>query len=180
MYYKKLIGEKIYLSPMDIENESKIMTKWVNEDQEVAYFNGFYGSLLGEEKVKEMLNKWNEGPFSFSIVSLDKNEFVGHISLFGMDSHEQYATMGIYIGKEYRQKGYGKEAIQLLIDYAFTTQRFNAIHLEVYAYNTNAYQAYKKLGFVECGRWHQVRYHEGRSQDVILMELLREDYNSMH
>lgn len=175
MYYKKLVGEKVYLSPMDIPNEIKIMTKWVNEDCDIAYYNGFYGSLLGEEKVGEMLNKWNEGPFSFSIVSLDNDEFLGHISLFGMDSHEQYATMGIYVGKEFRRCGYGKEAIQLLIDYAFQTQRFNAIHLEVFSYNKNAYEVYKKLGFKECGRWHQVRYHDGISQDVILMELLREE-----
>lgn len=173
MYYKKIVGEHLYLSPMDIQNETDIMTKWVNEDQDIAYFNGFYGSLLGKEKTQEMMQKWNEGPFSFSIVSLEDDSFMGHISLFGMDSHEQYATMGIYLGKDYRGHGYGKEAMQLLIDYAFNTQRFNAIHLEVYSYNTHAIEVYKKMGFVECGRWHKARYHLGEYHDIILMELLK-------
>lgn len=176
MYYKKLMGEHLYLSPMDIDHEAEIMTKWLNEDQDIAYFNGFYGSLLGNEKTVEMMNKWNEGPFSFSIVSLKDNAFMGHISLFGMDSHEQYATMGIYIGKEYRHHGYGQEAISLLVDYAFKTQRYNAIHLEVFSFNEHAINSYKKAGFVECGRWHKVKYHLGEYHDVVLMELLRENH----
>lgn len=175
MYYKKLAGSHLYLSPMDIDHETDIMTKWLNEDQDIAYFNGFYGSLLGREKTQEMMNKWNEGPFSFSIVSLENNAFMGHISLFGMDSHDQYATMGIYLGKDYRHQGYGKEAIQLLIDFAFNTQRFNAIHLEVFSYNHHAIETYKKMGFVECGRWHKARYHLGQYHDIILMERLKDN-----
>lgn len=179
MYYKKLIGDRLYLSPMDIEHETPILTKWLNEDQDIAYFNGFYGSLLGEQKTSEMMNKWNEGPFSFSIVSLENHAFMGHISLFNLGSHEQYATMGIYIGREYRQCGYGKEAMKLLIDYAFNTQRFNAIHLEVFGFNQNAFETYKKFGFKECGCWHHCLYHNGKSHDIILMELLREDYQGV-
>ncbi len=173
MYYKKLVNDHLYLSPMDIENETAIMTTWLNEDQDIAYFNGFYGSLLGEEKTHELLNKWNEGPYSFSIISRQENAFMGHISLFNFDSHEQYATMGIYLGKEYRHQGYGKEAMELLIEYAFSVLRLNAIHLEVFSYNTHAIEVYQKMGFVECGRWHQARYHLGKSHDIVLMELLR-------
>ena len=55
MYYKKIVGERLYLSPVDIDNEVKTMTRWMNEDQDIAYFNGFYGSLLGEDKVRERL-----------------------------------------------------------------------------------------------------------------------------
>ena len=176
MYYKKLIGEHLYLSPIDIENEVKPMTEWLNEDKDIAYFNSFYGSLLGEEKVREMMNKWNEGPFIFSIVSKDENLFMGHVSLFGIDSHEQFATMGIYLGKEYRHHGYGQEAIHLLLKYVFDFQRFNAIHLEVFSFNENAIKAYQKLGFKECGRWHKVKYHQGENHDVVMMELLKEDF----
>lgn len=179
MYYKKLIGNHLYLSPIDIEHETPILTKWLNEDAAIAYFNGFYDRLLDEQKTNEMMSKWNEGPFFFSIVLHENNTFIGHISLFNFGSHEQYATMGIYIGNEYRQHGYGKEAIKLLIDYAFDTQRLNAIHLEVFGFNQNAFEIYKKMGFKECGRWHHSLYHKGMSHDIILMELLREDYQGV-
>ena len=176
MYYKKICSEHLYLSPMDIENEVDIMTRWVNEDTDIAYYNGFYGSLLGKEKVQEMMLKWNEGPFGFSIVSKEDDTFMGHVSFFNPDGHEQYITMGVYLGKEYRHKGLGKEAMSLAIHYMFQTQRFHAIHLEVFSFNQKAIEVYKKLGFVECGRWHKARYHMGESHDVILMELFREEF----
>lgn len=175
MYYKKLVGEHLYLSPIDLENEVMPMTKWLNEDEDIAYNNGFYGSLLGEGKIQDLMSKWNEGPFIFSIVNLKDNAFMGHISLFNFGPHEMSATMGIYIGKEFRRHGYGQEAIRLFIDYIFNTQRLNAIHLEVFGFNMHAFKTYEKLGFKECGRWHKALYHQGKAHDIILMELLRED-----
>jgi len=178
MYYKKLSGERIYLSPMDLNHETDIMTKWMNEDQEIAYGNAFYDRLIGKEKTIELLNKWNEGPFAFSIVSLKDDTFLGNISLFNMSNHELFATMGIYIGAPYRQHGYGKEAIALLIKYIFQTQRYQAIHLEVFDFNKHALETYKKCGFTECGRWHKAFYHLGEYHDIILMELCKDDLPS--
>ena len=176
MYYKKLVGKQVYLSPMDLKNEVETMTKWMNEDEDIAHFNGFYDSLMGEEKVEALLTKWNEGPYLFSIVHKETDTFMGHVSLFNADSHQQYITLGIYLAKEYRHQGYGKEAMQLVIDYMFNTQRYHAIHIEVFSYNTHALEIYKKLGFKECGRWHKARYHMGESHDIIMMELFREDF----
>ena len=60
MYYKKIVGNNISLSPSDIEHEIPIMTKWLNEDEDIPNNNHFYVSLLGVNKVKELLEKWNE------------------------------------------------------------------------------------------------------------------------
>lgn len=174
MYYKKIVGEKVYLSPMDIENESSKLVKWVNEDETIAYGSGFYRSLLGEQKTKEMLEKWDEAPFAFSIVSLETDEYLGNISLFNLAN--DYATMGVFIGKEFQGNGFGKEAIELLCNYAFLTLNMKSIHLEVFAYNSHAYELYKKLGFKECGRWHEVRFHQGKYHDVILMEKMNPNH----
>ena len=139
MYYKKIVGERIYLSPADLENETDILTAWANEDQVLAYRNGFYDSLLGKEKARDMITRWNEGPFLFSIVSLTDNNFMGHITLFDVAPHE-------------------------------------TIHLEVYSFNDNALKMYEKSGFVVCGRWHNICYNSGEYCDIVLMELLREDW----
>lgn len=176
MYYQKLKGTRLYLSPMDIAQEMTLLTQWLNEDETIAYNNSFYHRLLGMEKVEELLTKWNEGPFSFSVVQRENDVFMGHISLFDIAAHEQFATMGIYLGKQYRGKGYGQEAIALLADYAFHSQRFQALHLEVFAFNTHAIQTYRQLGFQECGRWHNCYYHMGQFHDIILMERLRNDW----
>lgn len=176
MYYKKLVGTHVYLSPADSAKETPILTRWWNEDQEIAANNGFYDRLLDEAKVAEMLQKWQESSLIFAIVEKASDTFMGHISLFDIGRHEQYATIGIYIGEDYRHQGYGQEAMQLLIDYLFQTQRFLALHLEVFAFNERGRKIYRQLGFQECGCWHQALYHNGEAQDIVMMELLRSDW----
>ena len=43
-------------------------------------------------------------------------------------------------------------------------------------YHKKAYEVYKKIGFKECGRYHKALYHESKYHDIILMELLKENY----
>lgn len=173
MYYKKLVGKRVYLSPADIDNEVKFMTKWLNEDEDLIYQNGFYRSLLGEGKVKEMLEKWNEGPYMFSIIN-ENDEFMGHVSLFNTNGRS--LTLGIYLADEFRSKGYGSEAMRLVCDYVFDELGYENIHLEVFSYNTGAIKFYKRAGFKICGVWHNERYAHGRLHDVIMMEYLKQDH----
>ena len=67
MYYKKLVGKQVYLSPMDLKNEVETMTKWMNEDEDIAHFNGFYDSLMGEEKVEALLTNGMKGHICFQL-----------------------------------------------------------------------------------------------------------------
>ncbi len=172
MYYKKLKGEKVYLSPADIANEIPYMTRWLNEDEDLVYQNGFYRSLFNEDKVRDLLNKWNEGPYMFSIINED-DIFMGHVSLFNITDNS--VTLGIYIASEFRNKGYGTEAIKLISDYIFDELNKRSIHLEAFSYNTKGIKFYQKLGFKACGIWHEERYAHGKYHDVVMMEYLRKD-----
>ena len=171
MYYRKIEGDKIYLSPMDKNNEIPLLTKWFNEDESIAYNNGFISSISNEENISETVDKWNESGMIFSIINKENDEFMGHVTLFNVSQYQ--ATMGIYIGDKYRHHGYGREAIEMLMNYAFNTINLKAIHLEVFGYNEHAKAVYESLGFKECGRWHDVLYHDGRFHDIILMEYVR-------
>lgn len=177
MYFRKLNGEGFYLSPADVNNEAEALCKWMNEDEAIAHFNGFYNSLVSYEKCAEKLAKWAEGPFFFSIVS-DNNEFMGHISVFNIGHNDLYGTIGIYLAKEYRGRGFGKKALKLVIEYLFNATRFEAIHIEVFSFNKKAYEIYKSLGFKVAGVYHNSLYHMSELKDIIMMEMLRKDYTS--
>lgn len=175
MYYKRLLGNNVYLSPADIENELSSMTKWLNEDEDLIYQNGFYRSLFSEDKTRELLAKWHEGPYMFSIIRRQDDVFMGHISLFNINTYS--VTLGIYMASEYRANGYGTEAMRLVMDYIFDELDIDNIHLEVFSYNTKGINFYKKLGFRLCGIWHDERYCRGQYHDVIMMEYQRKDRN---
>jgi len=176
MYYKKLIGKNIYLSPMAIDSEIKIITKWFNEDEEIANNNGFIQSVITEEKAQTMLMTWAEGDCSLSIIKVNNDEFIGHISLFNPKKYELGATMGIYINKQSRHQGYGSEAIKLILDYAFNELNYHFIRVEVFAYNQDAVKTYEKCGFKHVGSWRHGRYHQGKYHDVLLMDKLKEEH----
>ena len=174
MYYRRIAGDNLFLSPIDIENEYRLLTQWFNEDDSIKNGNGFFTRVLDETKTKELMQTWNEGPCMFSIVTND-NEFVGHVNLFNFSKHD-YATLGIYIGPYYRNLGYGKQAIKLIVDYAFNELNLNSIHLDVYEFNDDAKRLYESIGFKECGRYRDAIYHHGKTWSIILMELLEKEY----
>lgn len=172
MHYRKINGEKIYLSPMDKTTESPLMAKWLSEDHDIAFNNGFYTRVFTDDATGEMLDRFASGPAQMSIYTKDTDEFIGQISLFNIDSYSISATMGIYIAEAYRGKGYGSEAMKLMINHAFDYLRIHCIHLEVMDDNDKAIKVYEKLGFTICGQYHQCRYVHGKYAGIVLMELI--------
>lgn len=176
MYYKKIVGEDIYLSPMDYKNEVDVVTRWLNEDYDIAYNNSFYQTIFTNEKVFKLLEDWSNGDCALSIVTKDNDTFIGHISLFHYRKIENGATLGIYIDEAYRGKGYGKQAITLLLEYAFKTLNYNFIRIEVFAYNKKALALYRSLGFQDAGSYRRGKYHQGNYYDTMVLDILKEEF----
>ena len=175
-YFKKLVGKKVYLSPINIE-DYEIYTKWMN-DFKVTDGIGASARIYSLEREKEHLNnKALSKDYTFSIVSLEKDELLGTCSLMDVDTIKGIATIGIMIGEEEnRCKGYGSDALKLLIEYAFDYLNLHNVMLVVYSFNEVAINAYKKVGFKEFGRRHEALLLKGKYYDDIYMEILESDY----
>lgn len=105
------------------------------------------------EKEKEFLEKHIADEATFNIVTLNEDKLIGSISLENIDHTNRRATLGIFIGdREEREKGYGTEAIRLILDYGFNYLNLNNINLDVMEFNDRAIACYKKCGFKEIGR----------------------------
>jgi RimJ/RimL family protein N-acetyltransferase len=87
------------------------------------------------------------------------------------------ALVGILIGeKSCWNRGYGTEAMHLLVDTAFNTLNLHRVYLRVFEDNPRAIRAYEKAGFVHEGRMRQAEFHQGRFCDVLLMSVLRPEW----
>ncbi len=85
--------------------------------------------------------------------------------------------MGIGIGeRDYWGRGYGTDAMQVLLRYAFDELNLHRVSLGVFEYNTRAIRAYEKAGFVVEGRGPQELHRDGRRWDMIFMGILREEW----
>ena len=172
-YFRKIQGERLYLSPMHTD-DVEIFTKWLN-DPDVAPYLAHYSRMISlaieKKKLEEMVT---EGQ-NFAIVTND-DVLIGTISLMHINHINQTATVGLFIGeKGERGKGYGTEAMRLIVGFGFNTLNLQNIMLQVQADNEQAIASYKKCGFTEFGRRRKAQFKEGRFVDLIHMETLREE-----
>ena len=133
-------------------------------------------SLDGERKALEHMA--GEGQ-NFAIVLLDEDTLIGNISLMELDHIGRRATAGLFIGEAgHRGKGYGAEALRLILDYGFRTLNLHNIMLTVHADNSQGMACYQKVGFREFGRRREAIFKDGRYVDHVYMEILDHEFNS--
>lgn len=99
---------------------------------------------------------------------------IGICALFNFDHTAHTCELGITIGdKSYWGKGYGKEAVALLVDYAFRLRNFRRVWLRVHGQNERAQRAYVACGFKEEGRLTQHVYSNGAYDDLVMMGMMQ-------
>lgn len=173
-YFKKLIGENIYLSPINKEDYEKY-TEWIN-DLDISLKLGNAHQIYTLKKEQEILEEISEN--SFAIILKEDDKLIGNCGLINIEQVTRKAELGIFIGeKEYWNMGYGTEAINLLLDYGFNLLNLHNIMLEVFAFNKRAIECYKKIGFKEIGRRREAREIAGKRYDEVFMDMLSTEFN---
>lgn len=178
-YFKKLIGEKCYLSPLTDE-DAENWVRWHNDiDISMPESNVYVSITL--QNMKERVNRHQSNRESvFSIIDKEKDIPIGTVEINYCSLHRT-GTLGIIIGeKHYWGKGYGREAIMLILDYGFNLLNLHNIMLGVYAFNRRAIGLYKSIGFKEIGRKREYQTMGGRKIDMIMMDLLSREYESVY
>jgi RimJ/RimL family protein N-acetyltransferase len=103
-------------------------------------------------------------------------KLIGTCALFRFDETAHTCELGIGIGdKAYWGRGYGREAIALLLDYAFRLRNFRKVWLRVNGNNERAIRAYQSCGFVEEGRLRAQVWSGGQYVDLVYMGILRDE-----
>ena len=171
-YFKKIVGERLYLSPMNVE-DAETYVNWLNS-RNVSDNLGMTASVVRVPGEKEYIESKKSNDYDFSIV-LNDDTLIGNISLMDVNTVSGKATLGVFIGDESnRNKGYGTEAIKLLVDYGFNILRLHNIDLNVFDFNEGAIKSYEKAGFKEYGRRHESYFLDGKYHDEISMEIINE------
>jgi RimJ/RimL family protein N-acetyltransferase len=176
-YFQKIPGERIYLSPVDV-NDAEIYARWFN-DIAVSGNLGNYTKTISLSNEEKFLQKMAEGGQDFAIVRREGDKLLGNISLMDINHLSRRATLGLFIGEaENRGQGYGGEAIRLILDYGFRHLNLHNIDLSVHGDNAAAIRCYEKVGFRECGRRRESKFKNGRYIDVVNMDILDSEFTA--
>lgn len=104
----------------------------------------------------------------FSLLALPDHHLIGNAGFVDIDQERSEATLRITIGSpDARGKGYGSEAVQLLVRYAFEQAGWKRLLLKVLATNARAVRTYEKAGFALASTDVQ----DGKT--ILTMQLLR-------
>ena len=174
-YFKKLVGDRIYLSPRNSEDVEKF-TEWLN-DFETTDYTGRSGILTTLDGERKYLEENSNPEATFVIVTLEDNKMIGTVSLEDINWINRTATLGIFIGdKEFRSKGYGTEAIRLILEYGFKYMNLYNIKLDLMEFNERALKCYEKCGFKGYGRRRKCKFVNGKYYDSISMDILADEF----
>ncbi len=180
-YYKKMIGEKTYLAPLNMDDLEKYVG-WVN-DLHVTLFTGLTDSIIEEAKEQKLLDKMTNDPKTkiMVIVSKETNTAIGTIALHNVNYMNRNAELGIMIGdKSQWNKGYGTEAINLMLDFGFNVLNLHSIYLRTLSFNQRGMRCFEKCGFQQVGKSRHAKFVGGTYYDMIHYDILADEFESVY
>lgn len=174
-YFKKIVGENIYLAPRTLEDAEKY-AKWLNDFYITDYTGRSHQSMTIENERKYLEEVMSEDGI-FGIIELKTDKLIGSVGLHKINSCKRTGTLGIFIGeREFQDKGYGTEAVKLILDYGFNYLNLNNVDLSVMEFNSRAIACYKKCGFKEIGKRRKCEFIDGNYYDSLYMDILAKEF----
>ncbi|MBM7553259.1 GNAT family N-acetyltransferase [Thalassobacillus pellis] len=174
-----LRGTQVYLNRLT-KSDLPTIASWYEDTD----FSRRFDALPALPKTVDQLESWldeisdSNSQFTFAIRGVD-NELIGYVELDSILWSQQNGWVSIAIGsKQHQGKGYGTEAMSLLIDFAFNECNLHRLQLTVFSYNLPAIRLYEKLGFTKEGSHREFVLRDGETYDMHLYGLLAREWKA--
>lgn len=176
-----IYGDRIRFRAPERE-DVPIFAAWINDPEVRFGISSFLPmSIAREEGWFESMVKRPaiEHPLTIEVKEGEEWTAIGNIGFFDFGNLARKAEVGIMIGnKAYWDQGYGTEAMALILKHGFETLNLNRVFLRVFERNPRAVRCYEKVGFLHEGKLRQDVYVEGDYSDMLLMGILRSEWET--
>jgi RimJ/RimL family protein N-acetyltransferase len=173
-------GKLVKLVAYDPEKFAQQVAIWNQNSEYQQLLNSDPARLWTVKEMKDWLEKHLDELYGFTIHKLDDGAMIGMVDFSGIDWTAGSSWVGIGIGDpEYWGKGYGTEAMRLILNFGFGHLNLRRVTLNVFEYNQRAIRSYEKCGFKVEGRLREWMVRGGERFDLIFMGILREDWEAI-
>lgn len=176
--YKKLIGHKINLRKISKSDAESIYQN--AKDKDICRGVPLpmpYTLKSAEEFIKLTQKYWkNKSEAQFGIEDKETGKIIGMIGLMNLDFKAKKAEVGYWVGKKYWGKGIAKEALKLILKYAFKDLKLNRVYAKVASMNVPSCKLLKKCNFKLEGRLRKDGKFKGKWDDLLIFGILKEEY----
>jgi len=171
-----LQGEKVRLRAYT-KDDLPLVRAYLNEIEVGQMLRG--GILFpfrpeDEEKWYEALDANSEKEYGFAIETKEDGTYLGGCGVHAIDAKNRVATVGIFLGKEHLEQGYGTDALRVLVDFCFNEVNLNKVRLNVFSFNKRAIRCYENCGFK-----HIDSHYRGAGSDERLTFLKDKKYRDI-
>ena len=157
-----------------LPHDKEHLFKWIN-NSEVINLSAPYKPIHWVDHCRWFENLGSDPSRMFFVIrkSEDK-EAIGTIQLISIHSINRSAEIVVRIGDQInRGQGFGTEALELVLKYAWNDLNLNRVYLNVFARNKPAIRSYKKCGFLQEGCLRKAVYINGAWDDILILAILR-------
>jgi len=173
-------GKLVRLAPMNLESDTKLMAGWGRNSEYARLLDSDPAILWTPKQIEEWFNKGDEEMVHFMIQTLAEERTIGFIDLSGFNWQARHCWVGIGLGEpDSWGKGYGSDAMNVMLGFAFRQLNLNRVNLNVFEYNPRAIRSYEKVGFKLEGREREWMAREGKRWDIVYMGILRREWEAL-
>jgi len=176
-------GNLIQLTSEDSKIIGEIFSKWKRNSEYLRLLNTDYCFLRSAKRIKESiekeLEKENPNGFFFTVRTIENDHLIGFVDLMDINFNHGDCWVGIGMGdSDYWGKGYGTDAMNVILNYTFSELDLHRVTLGVFSYNTRAIRSYEKTGFKPEGIERSTVMRDGKRSDIVIMGVLRKDWEN--
>ena len=149
-------------------------------DKEVYKTLGGFSNGMSRENVKSWIEfqVQNKNDIVWVIAEKETDICIGHLGLYDIDHRVGKAEIGIAIAKEFWGKGIGTKAYECILSYGFKQLRLNRLETYNLALNSKIIKIKEKINFKTEGILRDFQFRDGQFEDVMVMAVLKKDYES--
>ncbi|GGZ27976.1 GNAT family N-acetyltransferase [Streptomyces poonensis] len=130
----------------------------------------------GSQDPRLVVDDKNQGSVPFSVVELEGGTLVGTATLWGIDTHNRSAHIGLGLRPSCRGKGYGTDVVAVLCHYGFVVRGLQRLQIETLSDNAAMLRSAERNGFVREGVLRSSAWVLGEFMDEVLLGLLARDW----
>ena len=175
----KLEGNKIYLSVLEKEHCKKIWEDFEYDfEAKTEPLNIGHSITKAESWFEEIQKDQGEKHVRLGIFITEDDSIIGDVALQDIDWKNRSCSIGLGIAKkEYRGKGYGTEAVGIILEYGFNNLGLERITAKTLEKNNAAKRSLEKNDFVLEGKERKAIYFTGQKCNRLNYSILREEFN---
>ncbi len=172
-----LQGKDLYLSVLERNDCKKI---WCDFEYDFEHPCEQLNMGYSDEKASEWFEEIQKDQGKKHVrlgIFLNDGVPIGDIALQDIDQTNRSCSIGMGIAKlENRGKGYGQQAVRLLLQYGFHFFGMERITSSTLEHNIGAQKSLEKTGFLLEGRERKAVYLNGRKYDRLNYAMLKDEY----